>query len=219
MIKTVIFDMDGVIVNTEPIHNQAYKEQFKQLGIEVSPEMYATFMGKSTQNVFQKLKEDFQLNQTITELIDVKRALFTKAFYLDNELTLLDGVEDLIKNLVANGMQLILASSSSKETINSVFTRFNLHSYFDFIVSGEDFVKSKPDPSIFIHAAKLSGGSKDECIVIEDSTNGILASKLAGIYCIGYDSPNSKLQDYSNANMVITDFKTLNYEEIRALKN
>ncbi len=211
--------MDGVIVNTEPIHNQAYKEQFKQLGIEVSPEMYATFMGKSTQNVFQKLKEDFQLNQTITELIDVKRALFTKAFYLDNELTLLDGVEDLIKNLVANGMQLILASSSSKETINSVFTRFNLHSYFDFIVSGEDFVKSKPDPSIFIHAAKLSGGSKDECIVIEDSTNGILASKLAGIYCIGYDSPNSKLQDYSNANMVITDFKTLNYEEIRALKN
>jgi len=219
MIKTVIFDMDGVIVNTEPIHNQAYKEQFKQLGIEVSPEMYATFMGKSTQNVFQKLKEDFQLNQTITELIDVKRALFTKAFYLDNELTLLDGVEDLIKNLVANGMQLILASSSSKETINSVFTRFNLHSYFDFIVSGEDFVKSKPDPSIFIHAAKLSRGSKDECIVIEDSTNGILASKLAGIYCIGYDSPNSKLQDYSNANMVITDFKTLNYEEIRALKN
>jgi HAD superfamily hydrolase (TIGR01509 family) len=219
MIKTVIFDMDGVIVNTEPIHNQAYKEQFKQLGIEVSPEMYATFMGKSTQNVFQKLKEDFQLNQTITELIDVKRALFTKAFYLDNELTLLDGVEDLIKNLVTNGMQLILASSSSKETINSVFTRFNLHSYFDFIVSGEDFVKSKPDPSIFIHAAKLSGGSKDECIVIEDSTNGILASKLAGIYCIGYDSPNSKLQDYSNANMVITDFKTLNYEEIRALKN
>ncbi len=211
--------MDGVIVNTEPIHNQAYKEQFKQLGIEVSPEMYATFMGKSTQNVFQKLKEDFQLNQTITELIDVKRALFTKAFYLDNELTLLDGVEDLIKNLVTNGMQLILASSSSKETINSVFTRFNLHSYFDFIVSGEDFVKSKPDPSIFIHAAKLSGGSKDECIVIEDSTNGILASKLAGIYCIGYDSPNSKLQDYSNANMVITDFKTLNYEEIRALKN
>ncbi len=211
--------MDGVIVNTEPIHNQAYKEQFKQLGIEVSPEMYATFMGKSTQNVFQKLKEDFQLNQTITELIDVKRALFTKAFYLDNELTLLDGVEDLIKNLVANGMQLILASSSSKETINSVFTRFNLHSYFDFIVSGEDFVKSKPDPSIFIHAAKLSRGSKDECIVIEDSTNGILASKLAGIYCIGYDSPNSKLQDYSNANMVITDFKTLNYEEIRALKN
>jgi len=132
---------------------------------------------------------------------------------------LLDGVEDLIKNLVTNGMQLILASSSSKETINSVFTRFNLHSYFDFIVSGEDFVKSKPDPSIFIHAAKLSGGSKDECIVIEDSTNGILASKLAGIYCIGYDSPNSKLQDYSNANMVITDFKTLNYEEIRALKN
>lgn len=219
MIQTVIFDMDGVIVDTEPVHHYAFRQHFEQLSIEVSPEMYASFAGNSTRNVFQKLKHHFQLSQDVEVLIDTKRQLFNEAFDQKEDLHLLDGVEDLIKELHQNGMQLILASSSAKVTINRIFNRFNLHQYFTHIISGEDFENSKPDPAIFNHAVLLSNCPKENCIVIEDSTNGIKAAKAAGIYCIGYDSPNSKLQDYSLADLVISDFSELNFEKISVISN
>lgn len=215
MIQTVIFDMDGVIVDTEPVHHYAYNQHFKQLNITVSPELYASFTGFSTKNTFEKLKAEFNIEHDIESLIETKRNLFNDAFDHKEDLYLLDGVEDLIKQLHAKGMQLILASSSATVTINRVFNRFRLHKYFTHIVSGEDFPQSKPHPAIFIKAAELSQTPVENCIVIEDSTNGILAAKSAGIYCIGYDSVNSKLQDYSKADKVIRHFNELNYDKIR----
>ena len=114
-------------------------------------------------------------------------------------------------------VQMVLASSSANVTIERIFKRFGLHQYFSHIVSGEDFPKSKPNPAIFVHAAFLSKTNIGNCIVIEDSTNGILAAKRAGIFCVGYDSPNSKLQDYSLAGLVIKDFKELSFEKISRL--
>jgi HAD superfamily hydrolase (TIGR01509 family) len=219
MIQTVIFDMDGVIVDTEPVHHFAYNEHFKLLNIEVSPEMYATFTGNSTKNVFQKIKDHFGVTAEIETLVQKKRQLFNAAFDTKEDLYLLDGVENLIKDLHQNGMQLILASSSSHETIGRIFTRFKLHQYFTHIVSGEDFPKSKPDPAIFNHAVLLSNTPKENCVVIEDSTNGVKAAKSAGIYCIGYDSVNSKLQDYDLADMVISRFDELNFDKIRIIGN
>ena len=214
MIQTVIFDMDGVIVDTEPVHHYAYNQHFKQLNIEVSPEMYASFTGNSTKNTFEKIKEAFSIYDDIESLIATKRNLFNDAFDQKEDLFLLDGVEDLIKDLYANGMQLVLASSSAHVTIERIFTRFNLHHYFTHIVSGEDFPKSKPHPAIFLKASELSGTPVENCIVIEDSTNGIMAAKAAGIYCIGYNSVNTKLQDYSLADEVISNFNELSFDSI-----
>jgi HAD superfamily hydrolase (TIGR01509 family) len=217
MINTVIFDMDGVIVDTEPVHHYAYNEHFKQLNIEITPEIYASFTGNSTKNIFEKLKAHFNLEQDVQTLVETKRNLFNDAFDKKEDLYLLDGVEDLIKELHQNGMQLVLASSSAKVTINRIFNRFDLHQFFTHIVSGEDFPKSKPHPAIFEHAAFLSDTPRENCIVIEDSTNGILAAKAAGIYCIGYDSVNSKMQDYSKADEVISHFSELSFERIRMI--
>ena len=210
--------MDGVIVDTEPVHYYAFRQHFNELKIDVSDEMYATFTGNSTRNVYQRLKEHFALEEEVEKLIDIKRAIFNDAFDSKEDLFLLDGVEDLIQDLHRNGIQLILASSSSKVTIDRVFRRFDLHRYFTHIVSGEDFPKSKPHPAIFEHAASLSVASKTECIVIEDSTNGISAAKAAGLFCIGYDSEHSKLQDLSEADMVVEHFSQLNYDKIKDLR-
>jgi HAD superfamily hydrolase (TIGR01509 family) len=214
MIQTVIFDMDGVIVDTEPVHRYAYFKQFDELNITVTEDMYTSFTGFSTRNTFQKLKEIFVIEQEVEDLIQRKRAIFNDAFDSKADLELLEGVENLIKELYQNGMQLILASSASKVTIERVFSRFKLHEYFTHVVSGEDFPKSKPHPAIFEHAASLSIAPKENCIVIEDSTNGIKAAKAAGIFCVGYNSIHSEAQDLSEADVVINHFNELGFNAV-----
>ena len=219
MIKTVIFDMDGVIVDTEPVHHFAYLKHFEQLKINVSAEMYATFTGNSTKNIYQKIKNIFDLDLDVETMVNQKRDFFNDAFNKKADLNLLNGVLDLIKDLHQNGIQLILASSSTMNTINKIFDRFDLNQYFDFKVSGEDFEFSKPNPAIFLHAASLSKYHKENCIVIEDSSNGVKAAHSAGIYCVGYNSVNSKLQDLSLADVVINNFNELNFNLISKIND
>jgi beta-phosphoglucomutase len=219
MIQTVIFDMDGVIVDTEPVHRYAYFQHFDELNIPVTEEMFTSFTGNSTRNVFQNLKMLFNLEHDVEDLIQRKRTIFNDAFDNKEDLELLEGVEKLIIDFHEKGMQLILASSASKVTIERVFGRFNLHTYFTHIVSGEDFPKSKPDPAIFVHAASLSMAPKANCIIIEDSTNGIKAAKAAGIYCVGYNSIHSKKQDLSEADIIINHFSELDFEKVKTIKS
>ena len=100
MLQTVIFDMDGVIVDTEPVHHYAYFEHFKELNIEVSAEMFATFTGNSTKNVFQKIKDNFGITTDTEILVQRKRTIFNEAFDTKEDLFLLEGVEDLINSTI-----------------------------------------------------------------------------------------------------------------------
>ncbi len=112
---------------------------------------------------------------------------------------------------------MILASSASKSTIDRVFNRFELNQYFTHKVSGENFPKSKPDPAIFLHAADLAKSEHSECIVIEDSKNGVEAALRASLYCLGYKSVNSKQQDISKANCIVDDFNAIDANFIKEL--
>ena len=218
MIHTVIFDMDGVIIDTEPLHHQAFSTQFAELGISVSSAEYATFLGKSTRNVFQLLKQKYVLPQDVEALVMRKRALFNEAFDEDTTLDLLTGVRPLIEDLRRHDIQLVVASSASKATISRVFDRFELGAYFTHRLSGEDFVESKPNPAIFLRAAELAETPLAECIVIEDAANGVAAAKAAGIYCIAYASPHSKGQDLHLADRIIRQFDELSAATIEAIE-
>jgi len=219
MVKTVIFDMDGVLVNSEPLHHEVSQLQFKDLNIDVTEAIYATFTGNSNKMIYQKLKDRFQLPYEIADLIMAKNALFMDAFDKKADLELMPGVKDLIIDLHSNGMELLVASSSEMEIIDKVFERFDLNPYFTHKISGNDFPESKPNPAIFLKAASLSKAPIEECIVIEDSTNGIKAAKAAGIFCVAYKSEGVDTQDQSLADAIVHDYKDLNYEKIKMIKS
>ena len=218
MIKTVIFDMDGVIVDTEPLHFEVSKGQLAELGIELTEELHNTFTGNSNKTIFKKLKEEHGLNRSVDELIEAKNLLFIQAFKDTQDIKMLPGVLNLIIDLHKNGMQLLLASSSEHEIIDMVFERFNLVQYFTHKISGDDFAESKPSPDIFLKAVELSGDEKENCIVIEDSANGIKAAKSAGLYCIAYKG-EAEGQDQSLADEIVYDFADLNFDKIRKINS
>ena len=219
MLKAVLFDMDGVIVDTEPLHHKAYQKMFEKVGIEVSSEMYEGFTGQSTYGICVQLCTYFNLEQDPQELVQIKRNYFTKLFFEDNDLQLLDGVEELINDYFKQGLTLIVASSASMFTINNMMKRFNLDRFFSNKLSGADLKASKPHPEIFINAAKAANALPNECFVIEDSTNGIKAAKRAGIYCVAYKSEHSKNQDYTLAYMVISDYNEIYFSKIQGIFN
>lgn len=214
MLKAVLFDMDGVIVNTEPLHRKAYFKMFDDVNIEVPEELYASFTGQSTAAICKTLIRHFHLNLGFETLVELKRDHFRNLFETDTSLDLLDGVLDLIKDYHRNGLTLVLASSASMENINNIFNRFDLDNYFIAKLSGAELKASKPHPEIFIKAAQVSGYNANECMVIEDSTNGIKAAKEAGIFCVGYNSFHSHNQDYSLADIVVQDFSDISYSKI-----
>ena len=217
MLKAVLFDMDGVIVDTEPLHHKAYQMMFNDFEIKVSESMYHGFTGQSTRSICEFLCEHYILKAKPIDLEKTKRAHFTKLFFEDPDLHLINGVEDLIKNYHTNGLTLVVASSASMFTINNVMKRFKLDTYFKDKLSGADLKASKPHPEIFINAAKAAGVSPTECFVIEDSTNGIIAAKEANIFCIAYKSENSKDQDYSRADLLISDYNAIKYDTVKEL--
>ncbi|WBX98563.1 HAD family hydrolase [Chryseobacterium gambrini] len=213
-LKAVLFDMDGVIVDTEPLHRKAYFKTFNDLGIDVSEELYASFTGASTKRVCDTLIQEFNLKQTYEDIAKTKRDYFKEYFYNDEEFDLISGVRELIQHYYDNGIRLILASSATMTTINMVFEKFELEQYFGGKISGADLKESKPHPEVFLLAAEMANESVENCMVIEDSTNGILASHRANIFCAAYRSPHSKNQDYTLANIVVSDYAELELDKI-----
>lgn len=215
-LKAVLFDMDGVIVDTEPLHRKAYYKTFEGIEIEVSDELYSTFTGASTQKVFDTIIQHFSLEESCEDLMLRKRAAFKEYFYNDLDFDLVHGVRELIQHYYENDVKLVLASSATRTTIDMVFEKFKLDEFFIGKISGADLKESKPNPEIFLRAAEISGEPKANCMVIEDSTNGILAAHRAGIFCAGFKSQNTFQQDYSLAKIVVSDFKEL---ELTKLEN
>lgn len=208
-IKCVIFDMDGVIIDSEEIHKKAYYETFISIGVDVSESLYKTLTGSSTINAFQKLVTHFNLDLNPEDLVLNKRKRYVNFFENDPTLHLVKGVEELIKHCHKKGLTLILASSSAMVNIDRVFNRFDLNQYFTEKISGADLTASKPHPEIFEKAALLGNTPKENCIVIEDSDNGIKAANDAGIFVFGYKNRMAADQTLENADFIINNFKRL----------
>ena len=209
--------MDGVIIDSEPVYFKIEKQMFEQLKVNVSFEEHCTYVGTSSQNMWDAIVKKHGIASDPDEL--VKKEYIFYMDHLANEIDLdaVEGVIELIKDLHENNFKLIIASSSHMDVIDMILKRFDLSQFFAARVSGTDLVHSKPHPEIFLRSAKLVTSEPRECIVVEDSENGITAAKAAGMKCIGFANPNSGNQDLSKADVVIKSFKNINADFVRSL--
>ncbi len=210
MLKAVIFDMDGVIIDSEPMHARAAILTLKKYNIDISMDYLQDFIGSTTYYMCQKMISDFHLNTTVEEFYQINIQM--KEYLLQKEgHTVVPYIIDLMKDLYENGIKLTIASSSPTEAIEEVMDSLNIRHYFNSYVSGMSVKNSKPAPDIFLEAAKRLHVSPEECIVIEDSFHGVTAAQAAGMISIGFVNPNSGNQDLRKASILVEGFDEVDY--------
>ena len=198
--RAFIFDMDGVIIDSEPIHRQVHKEIMNTLGVNISKGELALYAGATNEYIFTKLKERYGIKESVSELMDYKSKLIINKVK-EESLEPINGIRELLNALRKNNIKTAIGSSSPRSLIEAVIDKFNLHGAFDCIVSGEEVERSKPYPDVYIEVSKKLGINPEKCIVVEDSHNGVQAAKSAGMKCIGFDNINSGNQDLSKADV------------------
>ena len=212
-LKAVIFDMDGVILDSEPIYYQIEKKFFKDLGIYISDEEYHTFVGLSMMEMWRRIMNNHNLKEKIEALVNSNNEVVFQYFSNSENLQPTPFLELFIQNLCKKNIKLAVASSSSKKLIEIILEKLMLKKYFIICVSGNEVENGKPAPDVFLHTANLMKVNPQECLVIEDSTNGVKAAKSAEMRCVGFQNLNSGNQDLSDADMIISSFSGL-YEKI-----
>lgn len=201
-IKAVIFDMDGVIVESEYRNYLAKIEILKPYGVSFDYDYYSRFPGNSNLVVWERIIKDFSINESAAVLHKADLEKREELIRLNGHQEV-EGAIDLIKRLFGK-YTLALASGSPEKIILDTVKYFGIEKYFDFIISGETVKRCKPAPDIFEITAESLKIPAENCAVIEDSENGVKAAKSAGMYCIGFENKNSGNQDLSLADIIVS---------------
>lgn len=205
--------MDGVIIDSEPIHQKMEFEMYQELGLNISDEEHKNYVGTSSIDMWTMISQRHALNKTPEELLIYGREKYWEALD-EGRVPLVQGAVSLIAKLHQNFI-IQVASSATRPTVDRVLAHFKLESFFIHRIGGNEVKLSKPAPEIFLKAAGQSNTDPGHCLVIEDSANGIQAAKAAGMYCIGYANPGTGKQDLSQADLVVTSLEDIDIETIR----
>ncbi len=215
MIRAVIFDMDGVLVNTEPLKFRAYQEVFKNrfdIVLQDDPRR----LGMHEIPAVEFFLKKYELDGDVAEIVREKRQAYYRI--LDKvPFAMFSGATELLAKLRADGGLLIdLATSSDRRSAAIIFKRFDLEKYFDLVLTQEDIEKKKPDPEIYLKSASGLKINPEECVVVEDSEVGVEAAKKAGMKCIAVTFTTSRNR-LGRADLVIDELKQLTLEKIKSL--
>ncbi|NMB72456.1 MAG: HAD family phosphatase [Bacteroidales bacterium] len=206
MIEAVIFDMDGVLVDSERLHHDVDTQIYHHFGITVPESERSLFVGLSVQKVYSIICSKYPVPRDFGFLVEFDRR-YRAVVFSRAPLQVPDGLKDFLEKLKKLGIKAGVASGSSLELIDVVLKKLHLEEYFTVRVSSEAVERSKPFPDVFLRTASLLATEPENCMVIEDSGYGLTAARAAGMTGVGYFNPGSGIQDFTMADHVIHSFK------------
>ncbi len=207
----IVFDMDGVIVDSE-IHWKTTEGYFLRSLIPIwSMHDQDRIIGLGVHDLYTLLASEYHLQKTKEQFLEIYQEMANEIY--GQKVSLMEGFADLLSALNSKNIPVALASSSPASWIHIMLERFSLRDSFKVVVSADELAgEGKPSPAIYLLTAIRLGVSPHRCIAIEDSKNGVLSAKNAGMFCVGYRNGFNEEQDLSRADMIIHHFAEFDWK-------
>lgn len=200
--KAIIFDMDGVLIDSEVYWEEVEQNFFKSRGVELTADLRGSLIGTSETELLKICKRDFGFKESIEEMLKERTKMADSIYY--EKSNPMPGITRLLEILNKEKYSMAIASSSHLYRIEAIVKRFGWEKYFDKLVSAESFsFPGKPAPDIYLHAAKELGFESKECLVFEDVENGVKSAKSAGMFCIAIKDERWVHGDISSADFIV----------------
>ena len=199
--RAVVFDMDGLMFNTEDVYTLVGEELLRRRGCEFTTEIKKRMMGVQPQPNFEMMISHYHLDDTWQELAAETNRLFLDL--LDGRLAMMPGLKGLLDGLERAGIPKAIGTSSSRELVSACLRPFDLERRFQFVLAAEDISHSKPHPEVYLTAARRLAVRPAEMLVLEDSHNGCVAADAAGAFVVAVPGAHSRDQDFSMASLVV----------------
>ncbi len=205
MDKGFIFDMDGVIIDSEPLYVRVEQEMFHDLGLTVAPKKHLAFTGIPIQDMWDSLKTEFSLDIDAEQQAALVNERLMEILRVPANVKAIEGVVPLLRELTRLNFRVGLASSSPRAQIDLILDSLGISSFFLRTVSGDEVQNGKPAPDCFLRCVTGLGADPHKTFVLEDSTNGVLAARAAGLRAIGFADPATAGQDLRQADLVVDE--------------
>lgn len=201
--RAFIFDMDGVLVDTEHLYQTLNLSWLNSVGVPLTPQEHTRYVGASGHHMWSDLRARYGLTQSVEWLIQAERDRMYEAISGSGPIELIDGIPELLDTLRARAIRVGLATSSERKLVALILSRTGIESYFAASVSGDEITNGKPAPDIYRACARALGVAPRDCVVLEDSQNGVRSATAAGMQVIGFANPLCGTQDLSMAHRVV----------------
>lgn len=198
-IKAVIFDLDGLLIDSEPVWNEAYFKFIADKGLPDEPTISGQFRGMGIREIVRIWQEKYGLVGDVDELAKQYRETLYKLLLLPGKLKLMNGALDLLKKLKGKYSLAIATSGHKDEMARKILRLLNVENHFDYVISGDDVANGKPAPDVYLASAKKLNQKLGNCLVLEDSVNGVLAGKAAGMRVIGVNADGKIREELKKA--------------------
>ncbi len=214
MIKAVIFDLDGTIVDTERLWGDVMVQFAPKYGVVFDPAVRIKMMGKRDVEALAAFKEHHKIKASVEELAEARKNLVLDKM---DEIKTNKGLFELLDLLDKLGIKKAIATSAFKEFAYKVLGKFDLEKRFDAIVTADQVTHSKPDPQIYLEAAKRLGALPSECLVLEDAEIGVESAYRAGMKVFAIPHEASRHHDFSKATKILSSMSEVDEETLRSL--